>query len=125
MSRETITSITFFLIIGFIVVLQIFFNTNPISVGRYVVAQIGSSIGITVSVPVNPFNTLAQQLDEKEALLLEKEKKLQQREMGLQESLEEKGSGRNRSLIYGVVGGVLLILILMNFYFDHRRRSRI
>lgn len=97
------------------------FKVNPAEIMKYFGAQVGSSIGVvSVSVSENPFNTLAQQLEEKEAQLQEKEKTLEQRETGL----EKKGFSEEGRIILGLTSGLLitlLILILLNFYFDYKR----
>ncbi len=79
-----------------------------------------------MSVEPNPFNTLAQQLQEKKEALLEKEGNLIERENFLTERMMEERSKKNSTLIYLLaVAGVLLILILLNFYLDYRRKNSI
>lgn len=117
------TLVFLFIIVAVLIFTQILFKRDPVVIGRYLITQIASGIGITVSVPQNPFNTLAQELQKKEASLLEKEEELRQRESELREKAVEEEFRRNRAfLIYLLAaGGVLLGLILLNFYFDHRR----
>jgi len=96
------------------------FKVNPFDITGYLVAQVGSSMGVSMSVSENPFNTLAQQLEEKEAQLQEKEEALEQREAssGSRDFSEE---GR---IILWLISGLLIILfilILLNFYFDYKR----
>jgi hypothetical protein len=55
------------------------FRVNPVDITKYLAAQVGSSMGVSVSVSENPFNTLAQQLEEKEAQLQEREKALEEK----------------------------------------------
>ena len=120
---KTIFILVFFLI--FVVVFSwIYFGVNPGSMAKYFLAQVGSTIGVSVSVPPNPFNQLAQQLKEKEKFLLEKEKAFEQKEAGLEEG--NIFTKKNRSLILVVSGGILLVLILiiLNFYFDYRYRRK-
>ncbi len=88
------------------------------------VAEVAS---ISVAVPANPYNTLAQQLSEKEKELSDRELQLlaQQKdfEMEYQELLSQ-----NRLLTLVVLGGVtvlLLFLIFANFYFDIKREEEI
>jgi len=90
---------------------------------KYFVAQVGSEIGVSVSVPPNPFNQLAQQLEEKEISLLEKEKELEQKEAELSEKNISERENRFLFLILG--GGILLVLILiiLNFYLDYRKKG--
>lgn len=73
------------------------------------------AIGVFASVPENELSTAAGQLEERaraldarEALLIE----------------AERGGDRKTITLVAVAGGVLLGLILLNFYLDHvRRRS--
>lgn len=112
--------ITLFLVIAISLVLQVGFDTNLTLVSRYFAAQVGSAIGVSASVPANPFNTLEQQLRERELALIDKEQALKQKE-------EQLNEGQNRTAIYSsvAIGAVLLFLILLNFYLDRRRRNSI
>ncbi len=90
-----------------------YLNTKPFALFKYLVAQVGSAVGIQIKVPENPYNTLAQQLREKEISLEEREKILTRRE----------------SIIMGTVFGFMIflfLLLILNFYFDwrHRRLSK-
>ena len=124
MSRTTKVLTTFFLLIVVAVISQSVFNANPVTIGKYFIAQIGSSVGIMTSVPPNPFNTLAQQLKEKELALLDKERELAQEEAALGKKIDKELATQNKILLYlSIIGGILLILILFNFYFDYKRRS--
>lgn len=123
MSKTNIALLTPFLVILAFIFFQVAFDASPMAIGRYLVAQVGSAIGVTVSVPPNPFNTLAQQLKEKESALSDREKKLQAKESALETEINKGQSNQNKTLIYlAAVGGILLALILANFYFDYRRR---
>lgn len=84
-------------------------------VGKYFLAQAGSAIGVTASVPPNPFNTLAQQLKEKEDGLELKEKALNEREKAMEQ-------GNMNYIVYGSLG-VLSLLVMANFYLDYKRRN--
>ena len=98
------------------------FKVNPFDITGYLVAQVGSSMGVSMSVSENPFNTLAQQLEEKEAQLQEKEKALEQKETGLGGQIFPSFD----KIILGLIAGLLIILfvlILLNFYFDYRHRK--
>ncbi len=93
-------------------------NLNPIDISVFLGAKMGSAIGMNISVPENPFNKLAFQLDEKEARLNEQEKKLDERADAL-------GVGDNIGLWLMIIAfgiGVLFVLILFNFYLDIKRR---
>ncbi len=81
---------------------------------RYLKYQIYGAIGVNVGVEPNYFNTAANQLKEKEATLNELEK-----------SLEQKKADSDKTNAYLVaVEVILLILILLNFYFDHRKKMQ-
>ena len=114
-----------FVLFGVFGLIKIVFDASPIAIGEYLVAQVGSGIGITVSVPPNPFNTLAQQLKEKEDKLVVKEKELQQKEEIFQEQSSREQNSQNKNIIIYLIigGGILLLLIVLNFYLDYRRKS--
>lgn len=124
MSKITFVLLTLLFVVATLAALHMVFGASPVAVGQYLVAQVGSAIGVTVSIPSNPFNMLAQQLAEKESTLGEKEKELQQKEAALEAKTNEKQRSQNRILTYGgVFGAVLFALILANFYFDWRKRK--
>lgn len=102
-------------------IFQYITDINPLSIGKYFVYQLVSVIGVSVSVPPNPFNTLAQQLNEKENTLIQKEKELQEKESIIAEGKESR---QNRTILYAAGGGgILLALVLLNFYLDYRRKK--
>src|SRR3972149_3838860 len=114
-----------FLLIAFLAImgvglLQFIFGIGPTAVGRFLIAQIGSGIGVTVSITPNPFNILAEQLEEKESELSAKEVALEQKETAQKEDEErEKKNNRTAFAYFAVGGGSLLVLILLNFYLDY------
>ena len=91
-----------------------------LAIGNYFLAQTGSAIGVSVSVPPNPFNTLAQQLQEKEDSLHFRERDLEAKE----KKLTEDGKNLSGKFVY-VVLGLLTILVSVNFYLDYKRRKKI
>lgn len=101
-----------------------FFNilgANPLDVGKFFGAQFSQAVGMSVSIPENPFSKLALQLKEKENNLNEREQALISRE----KSLSNTDKLQNR-IIYATGIGVivLLILVVVNFFMDfHRRRN--
>lgn len=97
-----------------------YLGANPIEIGRFTGASIGSAVGITVGVPENPFNKIALQLKEKEENLNERERVLDQRET---EFINVKN---NNKQLYFIASGivVLFILIILNFFFDYRRKKK-
>ena len=102
--------------------LDYFFHADTIALMTRITAQVGSVIGIQVGVPSNPYNTLAQQLKEREDQLNSKETVLNARESTV---LSQNAQNEERFLYYVFgIGGFLLALILANFYMDfHRRRN--
>ncbi len=88
----------------------------PTIVVRNAASMLGSaSVGMSAAVDENPFNTLAQQLVNKERELQARESTLDQREYVLD---AREAPMAFYSLILGL--GVCL-LVLFNFYFDWRR----
>lgn len=116
MYRKTLAII--FLVVLALFVGQAVFSKSPALLGRYLLAQ----IGFQASTPPNQFNTLAQQLKNKELTLAEKEKVLTQQEALLKARSEEEAKTR-KYLFLG--GGMLLALILLNFCMDWRKRRAV
>ena len=99
-----------------------FYEVNPLAVVRYFLATAGSTVGVSLGVPENPFNTLAQQLKEKETRLENREYVLDEREG----ELEERSLFLPSEIILNLILGMmimLLSLISLNFYFDHKDRN--
>jgi len=109
----------------FALIVVIFFfelGLSPIDITKFAGSKIGSAVGMSVGVAENPFNKLALQLEEKEKILEEKEIELNKKEAELnKESILD-----NDSLLLFSAGGilVLLVLILINFYLDYKRRKQ-
>ncbi len=115
---KTVHKLRIFFLIYIIAGSLVMANINPIDVGRFIGAKIGSAVGMSLSVPENPINKLALQLKEKEADLAQKEQDLNAREKALNDR-------NNPLMIVLTVGiGVLFALILLNYYLDYRRRRR-
>lgn len=94
---------------------------DPVDVGKFVGSNIGSAVGMNVSIPENPINKLALQLQEKEDALNAREQALSARE---QELGIDQGSNQNLLLmILGVGIVVLFILVIINYYLDYKRRN--
>ena len=87
-------------------------------VGENPLSQLGTAVGVTVAIAPNPYNTLAEQLKQKEIALQEREQTIQEAESEAQ--IKSQKGDRTLSYLLGV-GGILLILILANFYLDWRR----
>jgi len=107
-----------------VIVISFFFylGVNPISLGQFVGAQFGDAVGMEVSIPQNPFNKLAAQLEEKEERLAQKEKALDKRE----QALAAEQTGAPKTIIWVLAAGiaVLFVLILVNYYLDWKRRKK-
>ncbi len=85
-------------------------KTTPAVLLKYLLAQASPAVGVQIKVPENPYNTLAQQLKEKEITLQEREKILAQKEALI------------TSTVFSLIG-FLFVLIILNFYFDWRHRK--
>jgi hypothetical protein len=79
-----------------------------------------AQIGISVGVNPNPYNTLAQQLDEKEREIAARERALDERS---QSATTHTMSDLDRTIL--VLLGLLFLLILINLWLDHRARQRL
>ncbi len=97
---------------------------HPISLSSIIKTELsfaGQSSNL-VSVPLNPINKLAMQLDQKEKELIQREKDLKLIE---QEIIKRNSLENNKFLLFVLVVLIILsILILLNFYFDHKRIER-
>jgi predicted PurR-regulated permease PerM len=84
--------------------------------------NIANVVGITASIPVNKYNTLAQQLDEKEQALKAREKEIAEREIYIGALSYSSQIAQNKITVFGIGFSLLLfILISINFYLDWRR----
>lgn len=86
------------------------------SAGRLVA---DATMSLTASVPANPYNTLAQELSDKQAAL--------DREQAQLSAKESAASGTSSSAVYfGLASFCISVLVLMlvglNFYLDMRRK---
>lgn len=79
----------------------------------------GAGATLSASVPENPYNTLAQQLQEEQAALDEREAALNEKESDIGPSAGE---------IFGVMSFVMSVVLLgllgLNFYMDSRRNRK-
>lgn len=83
--------------------------------------QLGAAVGASAGVLPNEYNTLAQSLLKKEAEVNQREAALAEREAAVM----RQGNEKDTKLVFVVlsVGVLLLILILLNFYLDWRRKT--
>lgn len=84
-------------------------------------SQLANAVGVFAGVPTNPYNTLAAELALKEAELSTREALLAAEQ---NRSTDEAAS--LRALLIGsfVVSGIVLVLVILNFYLDYRRRNK-
>lgn len=100
-----------------------FIGLQPLEVGKFVGAKLSQAVGMSVSIPANPFNRLALQLEEKEDRLNKKEQELNQ----IEEQLKDAPlSSSTNFWLYFLAGGIIIlfVLILINYYFDYQRRKK-
>lgn len=81
-------------------------------------SQVGNAVGVTISIEPNQYNTLDEQLKNKEKTLLERESTLRENENIILARSEKQDKTLQYLLI---ISGVLLFLIFLNFIFDWRR----
>ena len=104
-----------------IIIIGFFYQigVKPVDIGKFIGAKFGRAVGMSISIPENPFNRLAMQLQEKEDRLTQREKELDEREkeLGKKSFLSD-----NTGLL--MAGGIILlfVLVLVNFYLDYRRK---
>lgn len=113
-----------------LLVATLYVKTYPLSIFEGSFAWVGngmqlaaSSVGMSVAVSPNQYNTLALQLQEKDKQLTEKERELTAKELEIQnkENLQVMWQG----WLILLVGSVLFFLIALNYYLDYRRRNQI
>jgi hypothetical protein len=105
------------IVLGFFTVIGV----NPVSVGIFVGAKMGSAVGMSTSVPENPFNKLALELKEKESKLTQKEINLVAREKAISETTISRQNKIIIALAFGIV--ILFFLVITNYYLDYQRRK--
>jgi len=90
--------------------------------GMEKVRQFANTVGMFAAVPKNENNTLAQDLQQKQQELTEREMLIKQKEQTL--GYKEESNNKTAVVYITVIGGLLLLLILMNFYLDWKRNRR-
>ncbi len=89
---------------------------------RYSLAETGAVVEGGAEVPWNPINRFALELKQKDDAITEKEKSVERQELFFKENIANK---QTRILIYlFLVGGILLVLLLINFYLDFRHKKQ-
>ena len=95
---------------------------NHPEVGDFFLAQVGS-VGISVGVLPNGYNTLAQQLADKEQELNAREAQLNGQTAAVQSGRSEADT---KTLDFSAYGeAALLALVFFNFYVDYRARKKL
>jgi len=97
-------------------------KVGPTDLVSYSLASLGSSVGVSVSVPPNPYNTLAVQLEQWQKKLEEKEKILTQKEIELNQRTIFQGEIISKLVVALLI--IIFLLILINFYLDFKFRIR-
>lgn len=97
-------------------------GVSPIDFGKFIGAEFSQAVSFktSASVPANPINTLALELREKEQALNLREQSINEKENSL---VSDYFSQKNLLLFVAVGIFILLILILINFYFDIKNRK--
>lgn len=85
-----------------------------------------AQVGVVAGVAPNPYNTLNEQLDQKAAAINSEQAYLNQEQAALASSTAEANSFSSDPLQWYLTAAVaaLMVLILLNFYFDWRRAKR-
>ena len=80
-----------------------------------------AQVGVVVGVAPNPYNTLAEQLDQEKIQLDQQSSTLRMEEAAFEQSIAAADAGS--PAIWYLAGAIALValLVLMNFYFDLRR----
>lgn len=105
-------------IIGALVLLGVALSDPGQKIGQ----QLGSVVGMYASVEPNEYNTLAQQIKEKQEELDTREKKITEKEL-LSEQQEIPKRDSVAIIYITLIGLLLLVLVLLNFILDWRRRK--
>lgn len=94
-----------------------YYRATPPAIIKYLGAQVGSSFGVSLSVPENPFNNLVKQFQEKEEELKKREEKINE--------ILAKSERDGRIIMILILSLIIILffLVLLNFYFDYRTRK--
>ena len=115
-----------------LVLLLLFVSQLPLpsaylnSLASFAVNNVASVVGMSVGVPRNETNALAQDLQNKEQQLNERERLIDVKEQEIRAVVVEENAKQDR-LALMVIGGVtalLMFLIGINFYLDRRRSAQ-
>jgi hypothetical protein len=102
-----------------------FLFLHPLNLAFFLGERLSAEVGITnsASVPLNPINQLALQLDEKEKQLSAKEQALNDQTA----ELAKRNSLWNNGMLLAIFSTLIIlgILIVINFYFDRKREKEL
>jgi hypothetical protein len=103
----------------------LFLFFHPLNLVFFLGDKLSAATGITnsTSVPENPINQLAMQLDDKEKQLDAREQALNDQAAALQKQNGFWGNGLLWAILLAV--GILAILVIINFYYDRRREKEL
>jgi len=87
--------------------------------------NLANVVGVSAAVPENRYNILAQQLEQEKLKIQEKENKILEKEKALKDEYYRKNEiFQKKVAVYGFfISLVLLILVIVNFYYDIRRNK--
>ena len=125
-SKRTIALQYGVLILGMVLMTQL--SVAELTIGDMAsraTQNIATVIGMSVGVPPNEVNLLAQELQKKELALTERERALDTREREIRAVVLEETAKGNRITLYVIfaITTLLVLLIVINFYLDmvHRK----
>lgn len=78
--------------------------------GLIILVSEAGAVEINTNIPPNPINIINKQLQEKEAELFKKETEINKRQEPAQKQIF-------------IGGGIIIALVLLNFYLDYRHRK--
>lgn len=118
MSRRTDIFVILFLISASVSLARLSITPDSVEVARL----LGSAVGVSAGVAPNEYNTLAQQLREKQEALALTESDLARREAAVREAATRNQLNSDRQMMYLLfLTGGLFVAVIVNFYFDIRR----
>lgn len=122
MSDRRRTAITFTLAIAVGLLLVALMNASPDIIARRSLEMFSNAVvGISLGVAENPYNSLAQQIAEREGELTEREIELIASEQALKER-EDRIAWKATLAVYSIGASfILFILVALNFYRDWKR----
>lgn len=115
-----LTLTLFFFFSSLLIYSWLVFKVHPTDLISYSLASLGSNVGVSVSVPQNPYNTLASQLEEWQSRLKEKEEILLQKEKQLNQKAIFQGEIISKLVVALLI--IIFLLVLVNFYLDLKFR---